>query len=158
MTLAKMNSAVENSFSTDNVDHLEQQGLPRLLEVLHTCDWTSSTNEDDESIGSLQDCELEFELKAFGDDPQQEDKEIGSEHDVEYMERMMAMLLNARGSITTASYLANFIQKWVRIWESMRGKSLHVAQWKELPRCLETRNYWKFMLSRHEELNHISYN
>jgi len=135
-----MNSAVENSFSTDNVDHLEQQGLPRLLEVLHTCDWTSSTNEDDESIGSLQDCELEFELKAFGDDPQQEDKEIGSEHDVEYMERMMAMLLNARGSITTASYLANFIQKWVRIWEWRRENSLHVARWKELPRCLKTRN------------------
>ena len=127
-------------FFTDDVDQVEKQGLPRVLEVLHTCDWTSSPSEDDESMGSLQDGELEFELRAFGDDLQEEDKQIGSEHDVEYMERMMTMLLSARGSIATAPYLANFIQKWVRIWEWRRENSLHVARWKELPRCLKTRN------------------
>lgn len=71
---------------------VEKLGLPRVLEVLHTCDWTSSTVEDSESIGSLQDGEIDFELSAFDDD-----KEHGSERDVEYVERMMAMLINARG-------------------------------------------------------------
>jgi hypothetical protein len=70
----------------------EKLGLTRVLEFLHTCDW-ASTSADSESIGSLQDAELEFELNAFDDD-----KEDGSEKDVEYMERMMAMLINARGN------------------------------------------------------------
>ena len=65
--------------------------------MLHTCDWVSSTAQDEEeSIGSLQDGEIDFELNSFDDDDQQD----GSEQDVEYMERMMAMLINARG-ITT---------------------------------------------------------
>ena len=72
--------------------NLEKLGLPRIFEILHTCDWTSSTAEDEESIGSLQDGEIDFELNAFDDD-----KLEGSERDVEYMERMMAMLISARG-------------------------------------------------------------
>jgi hypothetical protein len=47
-------------------------------------------------MGFLQDAELEFELNAFDDD-----KEAGSEKDVDYMERMMAMLINARGNDST---------------------------------------------------------
>jgi hypothetical protein len=79
----------------DGVDKAEKQGLPRVLEVLHTCDWTSSPDEDEESIGSLQDgAELDFELNAFGEE---NDEQNGSEQDVEYMERMMSMLLSARG-------------------------------------------------------------
>lgn len=70
---------------------IEKLGLARVFEILHTCDWTSPS-ADSESMGSLQDAELEFELNAFDDD-----KEAGSEKDVEYMERMMAMLINARG-------------------------------------------------------------
>jgi hypothetical protein len=42
----------------------------------------------------LQDVEVDFELNAFEDD-----KENGSERDVEYMERMMAMLISARGNL-----------------------------------------------------------
>jgi hypothetical protein len=71
---------------------IEKLGLGRVFEILHTCDWTS-TSADSESMGSLQDAELEFELNAFD-----EDKEAGSEKDVDYMERMMAMLINARGN------------------------------------------------------------
>jgi hypothetical protein len=64
---------------------------------LHTCDWTSLT-EDTESIGSFQDTDVDFELNAFD-----EDKENGSEKDVEYMERMMSMLLSARGTISPST-------------------------------------------------------
>jgi hypothetical protein len=64
--------------------------------VLHTCDWTSTIPGDDDSIGSFQDAELDFELSAFDDD-----KQNGSERDVEYMERMMAMLINAKGTYST---------------------------------------------------------
>ena len=77
-----------------NFSDLEKLGLPRVLEVLHTCDWASSDIDDDGSIGSLQDAEVDFELNAFDDD-----KENGSERDVEYMERMMAMLISARGNL-----------------------------------------------------------
>ena len=133
-----MNLAVRELFATDNIDLVEKEGLSRLLEVLHTCDWTSSHDEDEESMGSLQDGELEFELNGFDDDPQEVDKPNGSERDVEYMERMMAMLLNARGTIITLSYLANFIQKWVKIWKLRSGNGSHVARWIELPRCLDT--------------------
>jgi hypothetical protein len=73
---------------------LEKLGLPRVLEVLHTCDWASEDIDDDGSIGSLQDAEVDFELNAFDDD-----KENGSERDVEYMERMMAMLISAKGNL-----------------------------------------------------------
>jgi hypothetical protein len=73
----------------------EKLGRDRVIEILHTCDWTSSTEESD-SLGSLQDGEIDFELNAF--DEHDEDKEDGSERDVEYMEKMMTMLLNARGS------------------------------------------------------------
>lgn len=73
---------------------IEKLGLPRVLEILHTCDWTSPTLETD-SLGSFQDPELDFELNAF--DNEQND-ENGSEKDVDYMERMMAMLLHARGN------------------------------------------------------------
>jgi hypothetical protein len=76
-----------------NISDLEKLGLPRVLEVLHTCDWASADIDDDGSIGSLQDAEIDFELNAFDDD-----KENGSERDVEYMERMMAMLISARGN------------------------------------------------------------
>jgi len=62
------------------------------VEVLQTCNWISDPLDDNESMGSLQDAELEFELGAFEDD------DNGSEQDVDYMERMMAMLLNARGT------------------------------------------------------------
>ena len=75
--------------------NLEKLGLPRILEILeilHTCDWTSSTAEDELWIGSLQDVEIDFELYTFDDD-----KLEGSERDVEYMEIMMAMLISARG-------------------------------------------------------------
>jgi hypothetical protein len=75
-----------------NFAEVEKLGLPRVLEVLHTCDWTSPT-EDTDSIGSFQDTDIDFELNAFD-----EDKENGSEKDVEYMERMMSMLLSARGT------------------------------------------------------------
>jgi hypothetical protein len=51
-------------------------------------------------MGSLQDGELEFELNAFDDD-----KEAGSEKDVDYMERMMAMLINARGNGFTLPFV-----------------------------------------------------
>jgi hypothetical protein len=79
----------------DGVDKAEKLGLPRVLEVLHTCDWTSSLDEDEESIGSLQDgTELDFELNAFDEEYEEQN---GSEQEVEYMERMMSMLLNARG-------------------------------------------------------------
>jgi len=67
-----------------------------VLEVLHTCDWASADIEDEGSIGSLRDAEVDFELNAFDDD-----KENGSEQDVEYMERMMALLINARGTAWT---------------------------------------------------------
>jgi len=50
--------------------------------------------DDNESMGSLQDAELDFELGAFED----QDGEDGSEQDVDYLERMMAMLLHARGT------------------------------------------------------------
>lgn len=73
------------------ISDVEKLGLPRVVEVLHTCDWTSST--DEESIGSFHDGEIDFELNAFDDD-----KIDGSEMDVEYMERMMAMLITARGT------------------------------------------------------------
>jgi hypothetical protein len=49
-------------------------------------------------MGSFQGSEIEFELNAFDDD-----KENGSERDVEYMERMMAMLLSARGTSFTSN-------------------------------------------------------
>jgi hypothetical protein len=68
----------------DLLSNIEKLGLPRVLEVLHTCDWASVAEEED-SIGSLQD-------DAFDDD-----KADGSERDVEYMERMMAMLISAKG-------------------------------------------------------------
>jgi len=77
-----------------NISDLEKLGLPRVLEVLHTCAWASADIDDDGSIGSLQDAEIDFELNAFDDN-----KENGSERDVEYMERMMAMLISARGNI-----------------------------------------------------------
>ena len=77
-----------------NFSDLEKLGLPRVLEVLQTCDWASEDIDDDGSIGSLQDAEVDFELNAFDDD-----KENGSERDVEYMERMMAMLISARGNL-----------------------------------------------------------
>ena len=44
-------------------------------------------------MDSFQEGEIDFELNAFDDDKQE-----GSERDVEYMERMMAMLINARGN------------------------------------------------------------
>jgi alpha- and gamma-adaptin-binding protein p34 len=96
-----LNESGENEFggpaqSLQKAERAEKQGLPRVLEVLHTCDWTAFPDEDEESVGSLHDGELDFELNAFEDD-QQEDKQDGSEQEVEYMERMMAMLLNARG-------------------------------------------------------------
>ena len=75
------------------ISNVEKLGLPRVLEILHTCDWTSPiVDEEHASIGLLQDTEVDFELGAFD-----EDKVDGSERDVEYMERMMAMLINARG-------------------------------------------------------------
>lgn len=78
----------------DRVDMTERLGLPRVREVLHTCDWTLSPDDEEESIGSFQDgAELDFELDAFGES----DEQNGSEQDVEYMERMMSMLLSARG-------------------------------------------------------------
>jgi hypothetical protein len=80
---------------------VEKLGLPRVLEVLYTCDWTSPTAEDSESIDSFQEGEIDFELNAFDDD-----KQDGSERDVEYMERMMAMLINARGK--TQKGFSNF--------------------------------------------------
>jgi hypothetical protein len=91
-----LNDSGENDYGGKISFHVytviaEKLGVARVLEFLHTCDWTS-TSADSESIGSLQDAELEFELNAFDDD-----KEDGSEKDVEYMERMMAMLINARG-------------------------------------------------------------
>ena len=50
-----------------------------------------------DSLGSLQDpTELDFELNAFVDEDN-ENPEGGSERDVDYMERMMTMLLHARG-------------------------------------------------------------
>ena len=64
--------------------------MPRVLEVLHTCDWTATTLDTD-SIGSFQTSDIDFELAGF------DDEEHGSEKDVEYMERMMAILLSARG-------------------------------------------------------------
>jgi hypothetical protein len=76
------------------LNNLEKLGLLRIFEILHTCDWTSLPDEDEESIGSLQNGEIEFELNAFDDDKQE-----GSERDVEYMERMMAMLISARGNL-----------------------------------------------------------
>jgi len=76
---------------------IEKLGLPRVLEILHTCDWTSPTLETD-SLGSFQDPELDFELNAFADNEQND--ENGSEKDVDYMERMMAMLLHARGNLS----------------------------------------------------------
>ena len=76
----------------NNFSELEKHGLQRVIEVLHTCDWASAAIEDDGSLGSLQDAEVDFELNAFDDN-----KENGSEKDVEYMERMMAMLITARG-------------------------------------------------------------
>jgi hypothetical protein len=72
----------------------EKLGLPRVLEVLYTCDWTSSPESDEESIDSLQNGDLDFELHAFDEENEEQN---GSEQDVEYMERMMSMLLNARG-------------------------------------------------------------
>jgi len=81
---------------------VEKLGKARVLEVLHTCDW-SSAPDDTDSLGSLQDGEIDFELNAFDED--EENKEKGSEKDVEYMERMMAMLLNARGIIHSESSL-----------------------------------------------------
>lgn len=80
---------------------VEKLGLPRVLEVLYTCDWTSPTAEDSESIDSFHEGEIDFELNAFDDD-----KQDGSEGDVEYMERMMAMLINARGN--TRKRFSNF--------------------------------------------------
>jgi hypothetical protein len=77
-----------------NLSDLEKLGRPRVLEILHTCDWASADIDDDASIGSFQDAEVDFELNAFDDD-----KENGSERDVEYMERMMAMLIGARGNL-----------------------------------------------------------
>lgn len=68
--------------------------------MLHTCDWASADIDDDGSIGSLQDAEVDFELNAFEDD-----KEDGSEQDVEYMERMMALLITARGTTNGSSLL-----------------------------------------------------
>jgi hypothetical protein len=65
--------------------------------VLHTCDWSSASTEDDESIGSFQNTEVDFELGAFDDDDD-DDKESGSERDVEYMEQMMTILISARGA------------------------------------------------------------
>ena len=76
---------------------IEKLGLPRVLEILHTCDWTSPALETD-SLGSFQDPELDFELNAFDDNEQND--ENGSEKDVDYMERMMAMLLHARGNFS----------------------------------------------------------
>jgi hypothetical protein len=78
----------------------EKLGLGRVLEILHTCDWTSPTIDTD-SLGSLQDPELDFELNAFddGEDEDDQNQEKGSEKDVDYMERMMAMLLHARGMV-----------------------------------------------------------
>jgi hypothetical protein len=87
-----MNSEVPPLFF---ICHLttEKLGVERVMDVLHTCDWTSPADETD-SLGSLQEAhELDFELNGFDDDHGEE----GSEEDVEYMERMMAMLLNARG-------------------------------------------------------------
>ena len=78
--------------------NVEKRGIERVLEVLRTCDWNSSNAEDDDSIRSLQDAELDFELNAFDDD-----KLNGSEWDVEYVERMMDMLISARGKETLSS-------------------------------------------------------
>jgi len=72
--------------------------LDRVIEVLHTCNWTSDSLDDNESLGSLQDAELDFELDAFRDEDAEDG---GSEQDVEYMERMMTMLLHARGTKST---------------------------------------------------------
>jgi len=45
-------------------------------------------------MGSFQDAEIDFELNLLDGD-----KEYGSEQDVEYLEQMMAMLINARGAV-----------------------------------------------------------
>ena len=49
-----------------------------------------------DEFGSFQDGEIDFELNGFDHDDW---KESGSERDVEYMESMMTMLINARGII-----------------------------------------------------------
>lgn len=101
-----LNDSGENEFggklTRKIISDREKLGLPRVLEVLHTCDWASTILGDDDSIGSLQDAELDFELSPFDDDDN--DKQNGSETDVEYMERMMAMLINARG-ITISTFI-----------------------------------------------------
>ena len=73
-----------------------------MLEVLYTCDWASPAADTD-SIGSLQDAEIDYELNAFDED--ENTKQDGSEKDVEYMERMMTMLLHARGNSDTLTEL-----------------------------------------------------
>lgn len=90
-----MNESGQNEYGGTALRYLtnpEKRGLARVLEILHTCDWTSPEIGDDDSGRSLEDGELEFELNAFDDN-----KEHGSEQDVEYLERMMAMLVSARG-------------------------------------------------------------
>jgi hypothetical protein len=76
------------------VSDIEKLGLPRILEVLHTCDWSSSALDDTENVDSVGATDIDFELNFFDDDKQQ-----GSEKDVENMEQMMVMLLHAKGLV-----------------------------------------------------------
>lgn len=54
-------------------------------------------------------------MNALGED--EEAKENGSEKDVEYMERMMTMLLNARGILTLRTTLMKEMGKEMNLEE-----------------------------------------